>query len=897
MKILKASAGSGKTYQLSKAYRNLLLESDDPYAYRHILAVTFTNKATAEMKERILEDLAKAAPDDRKAGEILINILHDYSAFSVSTIDRFFQRTLKGFSREIGQFADYQVELDRKSLISESMDRILDSLTDESGELLDWIRTAIISSLEDGKHASIEADLHKIGGRLKNDQLKELLKSEGLSEEEAFSKRKLLEVSANCREIIRKFTEAAKAAGAKIEKGKRIEMPGPKWFKSHPEHTDLFDRPYKIYFTAYEINSALFSLGLAGEFYRSFNELCAEKNVMCLDESNHILKDIIAGSDAPFVYEKTGTRYDHFLLDEFQDTSRIQWENFRPLIAESESRGGKNLIVGDIKQSIYRWRNSDWRLLGVTVPEEFPDCEKEPLDNNWRSAKKIVEFNNGFFKFAAANLGLEEKYGDVVQTSSSGIEGGSVRADYCDDMDRAILDSIAEALEAGFRLGDIVILVRRNNTGLDIASLLLENDIPVVSDDSLSLKSSLEVRRLISLLSCIDDPNDEMVRYVCSNLDVELPSEYLSLSDLVLRLLDRIPRNPGEKPYVNALLDDVCEWSATNGNDLHAYLKHWEESDLNISSGSETDTVRIMTIHKSKGLQFPYVIFPYADEVKKEKGEEMWVPVKGEETLNGIYPVSISGKSRDSLFSGVCDELAELQAMDQINLFYVACTRAVNALHIICGPATKKVREAFEKGEVGKCGTMADLLYFFTGGGAAIGKPDASGIRRRTKADRMPFEERAIPTHPMPELGVKFSTPSIREGIALHELMAAVERPGDLEKAIQSREKDGRISPEDAAKARELLGGRIASHPEWFPEKGSVILNEVPVISGDGGEKRPDRVILSDSETIIVDYKFGEAQSAYSRQVKSYCKLYREMGYPGVKGYIWYIPTDSVEAI
>ena len=397
MKILKASAGSGKTYQLSKTYIDLLLDKpggkDD--TYRHILAVTFTNKATAEMKSRILSDLSRRSGTDPRAKLLLQKMLHDYGAFSVSTIDKFFQQTLKAFSREIGQFADYQIELDKDSLIREAMDRILDSLTPERKDLLEWIRSYVSESLSEGvKPQGFDRQLYDIGKQLKSEAHRIVAEKYSIDDLKHFSPERLSKVRGECSRIIREFSAEVRKAGLKVENGKRIDLSNKKTFlKKNPDFAEYYEREYPRYLTAYIIYKDSFSLGLAGEFYRSFDALLKEKNLMCIDDSNTILRDIINGSDAPFVYEKLGVRYEHFLLDEFQDTSNIQWQNFLPLLRESEGKGGKSLIVGDVKQSIYRFRDSDWSLLGRGVQQQFPGAKVEALDCNWRSARAVVEFN------------------------------------------------------------------------------------------------------------------------------------------------------------------------------------------------------------------------------------------------------------------------------------------------------------------------------------------------------------------------------------------------------------------------------------------------------------------------------------------------------------------------
>ena len=353
MKVYKASAGSGKTYTLAHTYIDLL---KDELSYRHILAVTFTNKATAEMKERILEYLAK---DPAKRNQ-LTKILHDYSAFSISTIDKFFQQALKAFAREIGQVADYQVELERDTLINEAMDRILDSLTGEDSQkdILEWIRQNVSADLEKGEYPNIENSLHVMGVRLKNDERRQLRERYGVGDEE-FSRERLNTVRKNCRKIIKDFAAEVKAealelpvydnkhaysqreAYCKAVWYKPIDAPAKSLAKEADgtAFMELFGEKYRIYRTALLVEQQIFSLGLAREFFAQFDVLVREKNVLCLDDSNTLLKRIISGSDAPFVYEKLGVRYEHFLLDEFQDTSNIQWENFLPLLKESDSKG------------------------------------------------------------------------------------------------------------------------------------------------------------------------------------------------------------------------------------------------------------------------------------------------------------------------------------------------------------------------------------------------------------------------------------------------------------------------------------------------------------------------------------------------------------------------------
>lgn len=923
MRVMKASAGSGKTYNLAKTYIDLLMRSGERFPYRHILAVTFTNKATAEMKGRILRDLSALAVTDRRAEALLVDILHDYGAFSVSTIDKFFQQTLKAFSREIGQFADYQIELDRDALIAESMDRILDSLTEDKKELVGWLKSNVTDRLERGQKFSLDEGLYDTGRMLKSEEHRELAEKSGIDDEKEYGKERLDEVRRACRAVIKDFESKARAAGLDVRTGERIKRPGVRALKASAELGELFDKPFRDYNTACIINGLIFSLGLAGEFYREFKALLKEKNLMCLDESNTILRDIIDGSDAPFVYEKLGVRYNHFLLDEFQDTSNIQWENFLPLLRESESHidaslDGDNLIVGDVKQSIYRFRDSDWNLLGSVVTREFPDARIEVLDSNWRSTAQVVEFNNGFFTMAARVLGLSDIYSDVVQkVRTKDMQQGAVRVSFCDDQVCAVLDSIADARAAGALWGDIALLVRNRKQGSELASHLVAAGIPVISDDSLALKSSIVVRRLVSLLSCLDNPEDRIGRYLADRMGMEFPSEYHSLSDLcegMLRSLKEYDTESfsGETLFIQAFMDDLQTWVGVNGNNLRGYLRHWDESDLYIGSPEDSASVRILTVHKAKGLEFPYVIFPFAEKVSLYKSGVHWCRFDASgtifpEVVSGLYPVELGPSSEDTLFAADYREERRRQAVDNINLFYVALTRASKEMHIIAKQPSKKCRESLEKNRP-EYGNFSEILFDYCGRADDVTYGEHYDFSRMERDGRsseqdfpasypsIPLDGRLLPSEDaydfFGENGVAGAPASPRRfGIVLHDILSKVIAPEDLKAAVDDAVRDGRFGKEDAAGAYEMLASRIAAHPEWF---GGRVRNEVAVYDRYGKENRPDRVVLYPDRTLIIDFKFGKEEDVHLRQIMRYVSLYRSMGYPSVSGYLWYVQDDKV---
>ena len=793
IRIMKASAGSGKTFNLAKTYIRLLLTDEERYSYRHILAVTFTNKATDEMKSRILKELhllARSPKDSpyyeelvpmfdsedglrRRAETVLCDILHDYGAFAVSTIDRFFQQTLKAFSREIGQFATYQVELDRESLVSESVDRVLDSLSDDNKDLLEWLTQSVMDDLEKGKRYNLENNLKTVAMTLKSDEHRAAVEEYGIDEEKEYSKENLSRMKKalsgvmtsfvkEVREAAKAFVSAAREEGLANEDFSRKcfnsvyvcaasdpkdEPTYPsatifrnsedfsKWFRKADlnrfapvegrlmpliqRYCGIFTEKYKVYATASKISQILNELGIAGDLDREFRALMKEKNVLSLDDSNVILRNIIDGTDAPFIYEKLGVRFEHFLLDEFQDTSRIQWDNFRPLIENSVAQGKENLLVGDVKQSIYRWRGSDWRMMAREVQGEFSQCGVETLDSNYRSLRNIVEFNNGFFEYASSVLDgmsgeesdfkVHDIYSDARQlVKSKDVSGGSVEVVFCDKEDemQEILDAVNKVHEAGARFGEITVLVRSNRHGSEVAMFLMDNGISVISDDSLHLKSSAVARQVVSLLSSVGNEDDTIGSFLAGELDINVAElSCLSLSDLCEQLLRILKeRDPelfeSETQYVQALMDFVQDYVSVNGNVIDGFLKAWQEADPKISSPSDPESVRVMTIHKSKGLEFQHVIFPFAEEIGLFRSEKHWTrpSVEGTELegiADGVYNVSLRKPSNeDSLFREGSLKEMQFQLVDNINTFYVALTRPVKGLTIIASNPPEKIADA-----------------------------------------------------------------------------------------------------------------------------------------------------------------------------------------------------------
>lgn len=1037
IELMKASAGSGKTYNLAKKYIFLCLDTDDIYAYRHILAVTFTNKATEEMKGRILEELYKLATDTEDSGyfselmncgrfktadelkesatRVLKKILHDYSAFAVSTIDSFFQRTLKAFAREIGQFASYQVELDREMLIMETVDRVLDNLTEDDNDMLKWLTDNAMEQINAGNGYKLETMLYNMAERLKSEEHRDAVEKHKVNEKTLYSSDSINNMREICDNVIYRFesdvrtqaenivnafnkkdgtdllpktfrkflvkirnyntVEAKKGRCSKLEKPTEawLDRLGDKegWFaKKDASNLDdidlsraemaanafinLFTNDFKYYNTAICLKEQIFGFGMAHAIYETFNELLKEKNVLSIDDTNTYLKDIIDGSDAPFVYEKIGVKYEHYLLDEFQDTSQVQWDNFKALLQNSDAEDNYNLIVGDVKQSIYRFRNSDWRLLDHMVRSDFQkeSIKDTTLRDNRRSASNIVSFNNSFFKWLTPRMDgalgavSEEKsidaiYDDVVQNIVNKSEG-SVRFLFCDKEDEAekVYDAVVEAHNAGFSYSDIAILVRYNSSGSMYASHLISKGISVVTDDSLKISSSVTVRRLVSLIASISNPKDCIGGYFTKSLNIALPSSYHSLIDLCESLLRPLKAYDektfeGEILYIQSFMDLVQDYSAKEGNDLQGFLEYWKENKSSISSPSIGDSVRIITIHKSKGLGFNYVILPSLERMELFKDGKVWCDFdeKGtpfENMEKGIYDVHLSGKSENTLFAEEYKKEKKMQYIDNLNVLYVALTRPRQGICFIGAMPSKNFLDNMNS----HFSNFADALYAYASEKGILD----SGIGRigRCMSDSPHVEMKVldsgypcIPLNPVYELldengelvdvriagRLKFKADAVDffayggktgasaskrlRGIVLHNILASVRRASEVGAAVEMAVAKGELSEAEAVEATEMLSNAIEAVKDrgWFEGDGLRILNEKSIIDENGYSYRPDRVILhEDSSVSIIDFKFGEHKNKYIEQIEGYENLYRRMGYSNVKSYLWYVESGEIKS-
>ncbi|MFM7329867.1 MAG: UvrD-helicase domain-containing protein, partial [Bacteroidota bacterium] len=766
--VYASSAGSGKTWTLAKEFLTLSLQQESS-RFRHILAVTFTNKATQEMKDRIIRyltefsegtsgDLGNAIcaeagliPEQLKIRSrvMLSEILHRYHDFSVSTIDSFFQKVIRAFTREAGLNGNFTLELDTNTPLRAIIGSMMDDLgKDEqltnwitefaserlqegkswniAGNLMDFAKVIfteefklrearILESMEAGKPAELQAALRA----MKNRSM-EQLKSRGQTAMAALSANGITVTDFSNRDsgtAYKFFREWSN--GNSIDAGKRVldaAASADNWALKKPttggvqlialanqQLMALLNEMLKTAATWHTCNLMLrdFSAyGLLAVILRKYQEWKAEQNVLLIADAPQFLNKVIGGSDTPFLYEKTGTRYHHFLIDEFQDTSRLQWMNFRPLVVNALAEGNRNLVVGDVKQSIYRFRGSDPALLSSLATDiGVAQTETKQLSVNYRSAKAVVTFNNLLFETAARLVNDEvgdtragEAYDGVAQKINRG-EKGHVEVRFFkkwQDVGRELaLNTLPHTIEqiqqAGGKPGDITILVRDNKEGTEIVRFLLEYkhspdakpDVvyDIVSGESLRLEVADSVSFLLACLKVIARPSETLARgeavmewwrirgveprgeRITSVWSEE--EELMQLQDLSLRTCSvpelteelirrfRLGENIREIPYLQAFQDALMEFNAKEKNDLNAFFDWWEDNSAkkSVKMPETTGAMKLYSIHKSKGLEFPYVIIPFCDwNLDHKFNPLLWCEAGGQFESFGLIPIRYGKK-------------------------------------------------------------------------------------------------------------------------------------------------------------------------------------------------------------------------------------------------------------
>jgi ATP-dependent helicase/nuclease subunit A len=1064
--IYRSSAGSGKTRTLAKEYLKLALKFRADY-YKHILAVTFTNKASQEMKDRILsylDDFANERPNElaselkaelgfddqtfqQRSQEIQTAILHDYAQFSISTIDAFFQKVIRSFTRESGLVGDYRLEVEQDSVLEEVIDNLIDELGSDK-DLTDWIVEFAKENLENEKAWDVRYSLIEFAKEIFREEFKVIEEEVNAttSQKRFFRDLKdtlwkiktgfLRDVSGPAQEalnVIRSNQWAledfsyGKSSGlitffktfaneknlGKISIGERIRnhfIHPDKWPNKNSQHIraiaqtareklvpllksiiDVYDQDYRKAFSAETVLKNLYVFGLTADISRKLKEFKDENNLMLLADAPKFLNGVIQDSDTPFIYEKVGSFYKNYLIDEFQDTSGMQWKNFQPLIVNSLDQGFHSLVVGDVKQAIYRWRGGDLNLLQKNIVSVIgPEAaEIKELDSNFRSSAELVRFNNEFFKTASSiistqtsSAAAEAAYADVTQTSAKHKNGfvhiqlireekpESRTAVLNETTDGAgsqwkeiALHQIPLFLERlqlqGVPLRDIAILVRKNDEGQRIASWLLQYKnseqarpgcrYDVVSNESLRIDGASSVNLLLGAMRYLLNPDDAIARaqlgyeyarlhqperilsdvFTVANqafFENSLPSAFtrekiflrklalLELTETLVRIF-KLGSITGELVYLQAFQDLVLDFCNRERNDLAAFLDWWEDNKhkKSIQISGQVDAAQILTIHKSKGLQFPYVIIPFCSwslDHDNWQAPNLWVRSEFLPFNNaGYLPVRYGKPLEETFFVEYYREEKTRTYLDNLNLLYVAFTRSVNGLIVTAPcPDVKGVKDS-----------VAGLLYH------AIKQNDHLrnswdetkmiwGSREWTVAlSECHSDQESIQLNEyhvsawQEKLVIKktgtayFEVPAnekrvrINYGLQMHAVLSRIKNSREVLPVIEQLISEGLIS---SAESSGIMGelNEVFALPQvssWFDDQWKV-RTEVPIILPGGLHNRIDRLLTDNQRAVVIDFKTGIPAKTDNLQVLGYMDILRQMNYTDVNGFLLYLRDKNV---
>lgn len=1085
--VYRASAGSGKTFTLAVKYIELLIER--PENYRSILAVTFTNKATNEMKLRILSQLyglAKGLPDSedyaraiensfRSRGktvsrkQIMTNaavalryLLHNYNYFRIQTIDAFFQQVTRNMAKELNLNANFKLSLNDRQVEEKAVDEMIEQLLPKS-DVMKWILDYISDNISQDLSWNVIGAIKEFGLTIYKDVYKEhedelnrifsnptffkdfetkmrsiMSKSEKFYTEvyssfcETLSSHGVeisdfkngsrgacgyfIKYGKGIREMSRKKDDdhfnktaqnACESTSAWVKKqdvGTSVEQAAEALRKLMNEAEDKRKEYLGNYKSAAKTIEHISKLRLLGSISDKVDEANALANRFPLSATQMLLNSMIGNSDAPFVYEKIGTQIRHIMIDEFQDTSIAQWKNFKVLLNDCLAQRTTSLIVGDVKQSIYRWRNSDWRLLNG-ISKEFSDKEigQTTLDTNYRSEANIINFNNVFFEKAAAiEFGeLNDRFPGIgeIYSGSNIIQKipddkrrqprGYVeialldKQDYRDNTLARTADIVKDLLARGVRQKSIAILTRTNSNITTVGEYLM-NELPsvnLVSDEAFVLGASLAVNTIITAMRVLSNEGDllakaTLARYALllgghedtatdifrniGNLDALLPKAFckaerqLLLTKPVYELAETIYSIFGlasvreETAYVCKFFDTLATFLSDYPATLKDVLREWDENMCSKAIESDdVEGIRLITIHKSKGLEYDNVIIPFCDW-PLERGGIIWLsPGVAPYNELPLAPIEFSKTGLEGTIYEADYEAEHVQNLvDNMNLLYVAFTRAGKNLFVI-GKKTSSttsqntsIRSAILEAvlpnltesvtlaggtiEEEKDEAISNLVYRLGDICIADKKEEhASDNVFKTQHKLTSLADTGIGYHPDAR-AVQFRQSNksrefvgnqekpeeeqaayIQTGTLLHYIFSTISTLDDIDKALTMLEQEGELYPASLSKEKlmTMLQKRLESPKvrEWFSPRWQ-LFNECEILSldpvtGKMVTHRPDRVMTDGQETVVVDFKFAAPQEEHKRQVSTYMTLLRQMGNSNVRGYLWYVYSNRIVEI
>lgn len=1040
--VYDASAGSGKTYTLVKEYLKIILASKRNDSYRNILAITFTNKAVHEMKRRILQNLYEFSKEKthlnsedllidisqetklpiveikQKARQIVKHLLHNYASFDILTIDKFTHKVIRAFAHDLNLPSSFEVTLDTDSLLAEAIDAII-SKAGEEPTITNLLLDFTIEKTDDDKSWDITKEMldtskliysennrkeviqlkvktikdfvdlkqnlkrlkhsleerNKILGRLSLD----IIISKGI-DIKSFSRgtfpNHLISISGgNYRNTNKKFFQIEDVQINKAAKDRDlIEINIPQILD---KLTEVYSNFEKIdFYNAFLKN--ITPLSLLNTVANELTRIQKEQNKLSIGEFNALIYDEIQNQPAPFIYEKLGEKYHYFFIDEFQDTSEMQWKNLIPLIDNALSsqfqsgEKGSLMIVGDPKQSIYRWRGGKAEQFIALSKDESPfnnpDKKIFHLSTNYRSYSEIIDFNNDFFKFLSREF-TDEDYKDlylnhshqffnkrigghvdltflnskIEDDSSFNIEEDSGKNEvYC----KVTFQKIQEIIAKGYNFSDIAILTRKRDQGIQLANFLSSMNVPLISSETLLIRNSTEVQFVINVLKYLKNQNDKeakalfLLYLATNNFKIDVAHDFVSsglklikenefeawlmkfdvsirfddlrkksLYESTEKIISLLISNQSSYSHLHYFLDVVMERDYHKQAGISDFLVFWEEnsSKYSIPSPDGSNSVKILTIHKSKGLEFPVVIFPFADEdYDKKPKDKIWVDTNEEEfglnkaLVDNTKAVENFGNEGQFIYTKIKQE----ELLDNINILYVALTRAEEQLYIISSfiqprkdgeyPNNMasffikylKERNVFDQERLQcKFGPLEKL--------SAVTTPNSNtntlvSVSRKFDPSRIRISQKES------MFWGTYQKEALEYGNLIHEILSKVIRKTDVADAVAAAFESGLIN----LIQKEIVFNTISEivhHADLEPyfSAENVVYNEQLILQKSTNMIIPDRIVMKpNNEVLLLDYKTGKYEEKHKFQLENYKDVLEKMNLKVISKVLVYIGEE-----
>ena len=1037
-KVYNASAGSGKTFNLVKSYLKLLFKNENIFAFKHILAMTFTNKAVGEMKDRLLKTLDEFSKTNvldgkndmfnlicteldlspiqvhTKSKNLLNTIMHNYAAFDITTIDGFNHKLIRTFAYDLDLPVNFEVDLDTDSLLQKAVDNLIS----KAGTDTTFTKILIAFALEkadDDKSWDITSDLFEMSKKLINENdiphLNEAFKDKTLEDFKVLKnslKSNISKIEKESKKIGNEALDLIQENDIPINHFASSDLPNHfkklatlnlksllfegRLAKNLEEENyfgakatadtkhliltiidtlkDLYYRSQVItegYTFLKAIYKNIIPLSVLNAIKTELQSIKDEENKLLISEFNTLISEEIKNQPTPFIYERIGEKFRHYFIDEFQDTSLMQWNNLIPLMENAltgqnlKGEIGTAMIVGDAKQAIYRWRGGKAEqfieLTKQTNP--FPvNKDVIQLEYNYRSCKNIVDFNNSFFNYTATtsfrNHDYAELYKDASQKNKTSTDGyvNLTFLDYTDNDDKVnqynakTLEIINNCIANGFSLKDICILTRKRKDGVSISKYLAENNVAIISSETMLINNSEEVKLITNVLRILENPNNlevkaNILHYIANTYDIANKHDFiskalslneevffktfnqfeiffdansitqLSLYDTVESIARQFKLTDESDAYIQFYLDLVLDYSQKNITDISGFLTYYDnkKDKLSIVSPENQEAVQIMTIHKSKGLEFPVVIFPYADlDIYRDKKSQIWFPLE-QKDFNGFSKTLINVNKDLEMFGDqgavIYNQFKSQQELDQINLLYVALTRPEEQLYIISKNETKITEpNSFSKLFIAYLqdqNIWEDNKYCYEFGNPKRElNPELKKDNTITDKQFISVDKKDHNIKIISKSGYLWDTnqeDAIEKGNIIHDIMANVKTKEDIPFAVNQAIKDGIINKQQATIITSNIN-QIVNHPKltaYYTDQ-YLIYNEKDIILSNGQLIRPDRLAIKNNEAIIIDYKTGAVNNKYEQQLQLYTTQLEMMGYKVSKKILVYI-NENIDVV